>query len=232
MSRGLVLSSSSLRLPAAPLSGVIGGAVLHRCILEIDAPKRTPGARAPPKMTARVHQAPPPPQQRQQQQQPPDAISPPDAPAAFAAMSQPPPPRAPLHIPSLRGASSADDDRLALSWQEVRFLDGQPHIRATLRLGGAYPGEASEVTDADSTQTTLDDPPSPSSSSVHSGWFRLALGVGGTSAASELVFVERATPLAPTGMMAGPGEGRARLAALNVSSVERGSYEAASAKSP
>ena len=181
-------------------------------------------------MTARVHQ-----QQRRQQQQGyvtslpiPDAASrdsPPEEPTLHEVVSpvEGSPVVTAYNPLILNGLSTSENDRLALSWQEVRFLDGQPHIWATLRLR-SYIGGGSEISGGSNFLSEGPPTASPlSPSTSHSGWFRLALGVGGTgvvlsgAAASELGFLELSTPLAPTGVMAGPGEGRARLAALMVS---------------
>ncbi len=62
----------------------VGGALLHRCVLEISAPKRAPGSRSPPPLTASLH---------------------------------------PI------GSYVDPEERVALSWQELRFIDGQPHLR-------------------------------------------------------------------------------------------------------
>lgn len=37
------------------ISGVLGGSFLNRCVLEVKAPKRSPGARSPPKTTAHIY---------------------------------------------------------------------------------------------------------------------------------------------------------------------------------
>ena len=39
----------------AGVSGVLGGSFLNRCLIEISAPKRSPGAKSPPKLTSRVY---------------------------------------------------------------------------------------------------------------------------------------------------------------------------------
>jgi len=83
--------------------------------------------------------------------------------------------------------------RQAASWQRVTWLDGAPHVTASLRIGAMAPFE---------------------------GLFRLALGVGGTAvllssrAAACLNFCESAQPLKPTGLVVGAGESRGRIAAL------------------
>ena len=189
-------------------------------MLEIDAPRRVPGARAPPKMTARVH-LPPPGQEAA-----------PQLPASSEGSDGPssPPDQAPLSPSRLPGGGASrlsprascwyvpQDERLALCWQEVRFLDGQPHILAKVWVGAA----ASDDPDNGGGGGISPGSGSGSGAVHHEGWFRLALGVGGTglvlsgTAAAELGFFGRTTPLAPTGMMAGPGEGRARMAALAV----------------
>ena len=211
-------------LPLGPVSGVVGGSVLHRCVLEIDAPRRVPGARAPPKMTARVHLPPPAPQL-------PECSDGGDGPSSPSDQDSPSSARLPGGVParvspciSPRASSRAScwyipqDERLALCWQEVRFLDGQPHILAKVWVGAA----ASDEQGDDGEGGISPGSGSGSGAGHHEGWFRLALGVGGTglvlsgTAAAELGFFERTTPLAPTGMMAGPGEGRARMAALAV----------------
>jgi hypothetical protein len=149
----LELSLDGLGLQApqgAAVAGLLGGAALRRCVLELHAPRRVPGARDAPRLRALVH--------------PPGGYSPPP--------------------------------RVAVSWQRMRFIDGAPHVRAEVRL--------EEGTDAP----------------AHAGWYRLALGVGGTAlllsnaTAQAMRFSSTVAPLQPGGTMAGPGEGRARMALL------------------
>jgi len=97
---------------------------------------------------------------------------------------------------------AADPPRLAASWQAVTWLDGLPHIRATLRVGS---GAAS-----------------------FEGLFRLALGVGGCGlilardTAAQLGFVNATVALTPSGHVTGMGETRGRLSPLEVSAVASG----------
>ena len=95
------------------------------------------------------------------------------------------------------GLDALLDDRTRASFQAVRWIDGAPHVNATLRMGDGCP--------------------------PFEGLFRLALGVGGAglilaaSAARRAGFVPSTVPLVPSGLMAGPGENRARLAPLEAS---------------
>jgi len=101
----------------------------------------------------------------------------------------------PVNECTLAMVPTLGNDREEASWQAVEWLDGLPHVRATLRMGNAAP--------------------------PFEGLFRLSLGVGGcgvvlsqtTSAA--LGFAAAACPLVPSGgLEAGPGESRARLAPI------------------
>jgi len=91
------------------------------------------------------------------------------------------------------GLDALLDDRTRASFQAVRWIDGAPHVQATLHMDGCAP---------------------------FVGMFRLAMGVGGagiilsSAAARRAGFVPGTVPLVPSGMMAGPGENRARLAPL------------------
>jgi hypothetical protein len=134
---------------ASPLGGVLGASLLRRCVLELRAPRRTPGGRDAPRVSATLH-----------------------APGAYA------PP-----------------DRVAVAWQALTFIDGAPHVRASYRLDEA-------------------------DAAPREGLFRLALGVGGAGVvlcaaeAAACGFAERTAALQPRGLVAAPGEARARLAAV------------------
>lgn len=142
------------------LGGVLGCAALRRATLELHSPRRAPGARAAPVLTATLH-----------------------APGVY----QPP-------------------DRLAVAWRALTFIDGVPHVRASYSLQPGAP--------------------------LREGLFRLALGVGGcgvilsNSEAAAVGFASATAALAPVGTLTAPGEGRARMAAVEEGSLLSGRLDA------
>jgi hypothetical protein len=96
-----------------------------------------------------------------------------------------------LHAPGTYTAP----DRVAVAWQALTFIDGAPHVRASYRLDEA-------------------------DAAPREGLFRLSLGVGGAGVllcaaeAAASGFAERTAALQPHGLVAAPGEARARLASV------------------
>ena len=104
-----------------------------------------------------------------------------------------------LHPP---GTYADASDRVTVSWQRLRVLDGAPHVECTLRVG-------------DDIQP-------------FSGWFRLGLGVGGTAVVlcaatcNQVGFVQGTHALQPSGVMTGPGEQQGRFQAVEEGSLLSG----------
>lgn len=234
--------------------GVAGAALLHRCVLQLHLPRRARGARAPPTPTATLVPVPTP-----TLPPPGSLLSSPDAAASAAPAAATPPvacfpasssitskgPGMPPAAPDSPQGSASTRTLLTQNlpgvgaqavgewaWQELRFIDGMPHVRARLSVTSSYDEEPLGGVDGGGGWVIKSDGSAAEGRAAraavvtsHEGWFRLALGVGGTgivlsgSAARDLGFAEAATPLAPHGMMAGPGEARARLAAVEEGAV-------------
>ena len=96
-------------------------------------------------------------------------------------------------------------DRLAVAWRRLQLVDGVPHVAAS------YITEAGQA--------------------PREGLFRLALGIGGCGAilsnaeAAAAGFARATAALQPAGMLAAPGTGRARMAAVEEGSLLSGRLE-------
>jgi hypothetical protein len=157
--QSLALDGAVTGIPhGQPLAGILGMAVLRRCVLEVRAFNRLPGGSR-------------------------------DAPRTEVVLHEP-------------GTFADASDRVTVSWQRLRLLDGAPHVECTLRVS-----EDMEP---------------------FCGWFRLGLGVGGTavvlSAATcnQVGFVQGTHALQPSGIMTGPGEQQGRFQPVEEGSLLSG----------
>lgn len=163
------------------LGGVLGCAALRCATLELHAPRRLPGARAAPVLTATLH-----------------------APGTF----QPP-------------------DRLAIAWRALTFVRATAnHVAACVLTQALYSLQVDGVPHVRASYSLQPGAP------LREGLFRLALGVGGcgvifsNAEAAAVGFARATAALQPAGMLAAPGEGRARMAAVEEGSLLSGRLDA------